>query len=76
MSDDPWPAPNLADLAAATPEETAEALSYAPRCDECGPYRGGWSFAAGLAADCLTDPLPRSGFVIIYARSSRRHNAG
>ena len=77
MSDDPPPAPNSTDLAAATPEEIAEALSYALRYDERGkPRRGGWDFAAGLAADRLTEHLRRSGFVIMRARSSRSHSAG
>ena len=77
MSDDPPPAPNPADLAAATPEEIAEALSYALRYDERGkPRRGGWDFAAGLAADRLTEHLRQSGFVILRARSSRSHSAG
>jgi hypothetical protein len=43
MSDAFKPDPDLRDLAAASPEEIAEALSYALRYDERGkPRRGGW----------------------------------
>jgi hypothetical protein len=77
MTDEPLLTPNLADLAAASPEEIAEALSYALRYDERGkPRRGGWDFAAGLAAERLTDHLRRSGFVVMRARSGRPHSAG
>jgi hypothetical protein len=68
---------NLRDLAAATSEEIAEALSYALRYDERGkPRRGGWDFAAGLAAERLTEHLRRSGFIIMRARPGRPHSAG
>src|SRR5428012_10892 len=52
MPDEPRSEPPIADLAAATPEEIAEALSYALRFDERGePRRGGEipAAAAGLA---------------------------
>ena len=76
MAHDTQPAPNLTNLDAATPEEIAEALSYALRHDEHGkPRRGGWDFAAGLAADRLTEHLRRLGFIIMRARPSRRHSA-
>ena len=76
MSNDTQPAPNLADLTAATLEEIAEALSYALRHDERGKlHRGAWDFAAGLAANRLTDHLRQSGFVIMRARPSRKHSA-
>ena len=76
MAHDNHPAPNLTGLEAVTPEEIAEALSYALRHDERGkPRRGGWDFAAGLAADRLTEHLRRSGFVIMRARPSRKHSA-
>jgi hypothetical protein len=69
--------PPIADLAAATPEEIAEALSSALRFDERGkPRRGGWDFTAGLAAERLTDHLRRSGFIIMRARPTRPHSAG
>lgn len=65
------------DLAAATSEEVAEALSYALRYDERGkPRRGGWDFAAGLAAEYLAEHLRRSGFVIMRSRAGRPHGAG
>ncbi len=77
MPDEPQPDPNPADLTAATPEEIAEALSYALRYDERGkPRRGGWDFAAGLAAERLTDHLRRSGFVVMRTRPTRQHSAG
>jgi hypothetical protein len=79
MTEDLIPPPNLTDLAAATPEEIAEALLYALRYDERGkPRRGGWDFAAGLAAERLTDHLRRSGFVVMRARQcqARRGTRG
>ena len=78
MSEEPAPPPPiLADLAAATPEEIAEALSYALRYDERGkPRRGGWEFASALAAERLAEHLRRSGFVIMRSRPGRPHSAG
>ena len=64
-------------LSAATLEEVSEALSYALRYDERGkPRRGGWDFAAGLAAERLVEHLKRSGSVVMKARPSRPHSAG
>jgi hypothetical protein len=69
--------PDPRDLAAATPEEIAEVLSYALRSDERGKaLRGGWDFAAGLAAERLTEHLRWSAFVVMRARPARPHNAG
>ena len=77
MPEEPNAPPALTDLATATPEEIAEALSYALRFDERGkPRRGGWDFAAGLAAERLADHLRRSGFIIMRARPGRPHSAG
>ncbi len=77
MTEEPVSTPALTDLAAATSEEIAEALSYALRYDERGkPRKGGWDFAAGLAAERLTDHLRRSGFVVMRARPGRPHSAG
>ena len=77
MPNEPPPEPTIADPAAVTPEEIAEALSYALRFDERGkPRRGGWDFAAGLAAERLVDHLRRSGFIIMRARAGRPHSAG
>ena len=75
MTDEPKPTP--LDLAVALPEEVAEALSYALRYNERGkPRRGGWEFAAGIAAERLTEHLWHSGFVILKAPPSRPHSAG
>jgi hypothetical protein len=77
MSEHPPTPPALTDLAAATPEEIADALSYALRYDERGkPRKGGWDFAAGLAAERLTEHLRRSGFVVMRSRLGRPHSAG
>jgi hypothetical protein len=76
MPDELQTDPTRADLAAATPEEIAEALSYALRFDRGKPRRGGWDFAAGLAAERLADHLRRSGFIIMRARPTRPHSAG
>src|SRR6202012_626979 len=60
MPDKPPPEPTIADLAAAAPEEIAEALSYALRFDERGkPRKSGWDFAAGVAAERLADRAHR-----------------
>jgi hypothetical protein len=68
MSDEHPPEPPVADLAAATPEEIAEVLSYALRFDERGkPRRGGWDLTAALAAERLTDHLRRSGLQTMLA---------
>ena len=77
MADEPPFQPDPSTLAAASPEEIAEVLSYALRYDERGkPRRGGWDFAAGLAADRLVEHMRRSGLVIMRTRSSRPHSAG
>jgi hypothetical protein len=77
MATDPSPDPIPLDLTAASPEEIAEAISYALRFDERGkPRRGGWDFAAGLAAERLTEHLRRSGFHIMRAKPGRPHSAG
>ncbi|MCB8877411.1 hypothetical protein [Acidisoma silvae] len=77
MADDPPSPPDLAELTAATAEEIAEALSYALRYDERGkPRKGGWDFAAKLAADRLAEHLRRSGLIVMRARPGRPHSAG
>lgn len=64
MSDEPRPEIGRTDLTAATPEEIAEALSYALRYDERGkPRRGGSELTAGIAAEHLVEHLRRAGFV-------------
>ena len=77
MTEEPASPPAVIDLTAATPEEIAEALSYALRYDERGkPRKGGWDFAAMLAAEQLTGHLHRSGFVVMRTRPGRPHSAG
>jgi hypothetical protein len=77
MPDEPLSHPDPRDLAAATPEEIAEVLPYALRYDERGKARRGrWDFAAGLAAERLTEHLRWSGFVVMRACPARPHNAG
>ena len=68
MTDEPAPDPIPPNVGIASPEEIVEALSYALRYDERGkPQRGGWEFAAGIAAERLAEHLRRSGFVIMKA---------
>jgi hypothetical protein len=77
MADDPTSPLNPADLTAATPEEIADALSYALRYDERGkPRKGGWDFVAGLAAERLAEHLRRSGLIVMRARPGRPHSTG
>ena len=77
MTDPHTPAPDRTDLTAASPEEIAEALSYALRYDERGkPRRGGGEFAAGIAAERLAEHLHRAGFVVMKARGARPHSTG
>lgn len=77
MADDPLSPVQITDLAAASPEELAEAISYALRFDERGkPRKGGWDFAAGLAADRLVEHLRRSGFILFRTKPGRPHSAG
>ncbi len=67
---------NTTDLALATQQEVAEALSYALRYDDRGkPRRGGLDILANLAADRLTEHLRQSGFVIMRTRTGRPHTA-
>ncbi len=77
MPDDHQPDPDAADLTAATAEEIAAVLSYALRYDERGkPRRSCWDFAAGMAAERLTEHLRRSGYIVMRARPGRPHSAG
>ena len=77
MPDPRTPNPDRTDLTAASPEEIAEALSYALRYDERGkPRRGGGEFAAGIAAERLVEHLRRAGYVVMKARGARPHSAG
>ena len=77
MPDPRTPDLDRTDLTAASPEEIAEALSYALRYDERGkPRRGGGEFAAGIAAERLAEHLRRAGYVVMKARGARPHSAG
>ncbi len=65
------------DLTAAFPEDIAEALSYALCHDERGkPRRRGGRFAAGIAAERLTEHLRRAGTIVMKARGARPHSTG
>ena len=75
MTDEPASEPNATDLAVASPEEIAEALSYALRYDERGkPRRGGGDLTAGIAAERLAEHLRRAGFVVMKVRPARPHS--
>lgn len=77
MTNDECPPSPLSECTVASPEEVAAALTYALRFDERGkPRKGGWDFAAGLAAEALLKHLERSGFVIAQRRPMRPHSAG
>jgi hypothetical protein len=77
MPDPRKPDPDRTDLTAASPQEIAEALSYALRYDERGKLRrGGGEFAAGIAAERLAEHLRRAGYVVMKARGARPHSTG
>ena len=53
------------------------ALAYALRHDERGrPRKGGWDFAAELAAEHLAGHLRRANFVVLRRRPGVPHRAG
>jgi hypothetical protein len=53
------------------------ALAYALRHDERGkPRKGGWDFAAELAAEHLAGHLRRANFVLSRRRPGTPHRAG
>jgi hypothetical protein len=71
------PAPLPPGLFEASPQELAEALSYALRYDERGkPRRSGGEMVASLAAEHLTEHLQRAGFVLLRRAPGRPHSAG
>jgi hypothetical protein len=71
------PAPLPPGLSEVSPQELADALSYALRYDERGkPRRSGGEMVASLAAEHLTEHLQRAGFVLLRRRPGRPHSAG
>jgi hypothetical protein len=53
------------------------ALSYALRYDARGkPRKGGWDFAADLAAEWIAEHLRRSNFVVLKRPPGAPHSAG
>jgi hypothetical protein len=77
MPDEPLSHPDPRALAAATPEEIAEVLSYVLRYDLRGKARRGrWDFAAELAAERLAEHVRRSGFVQAMNRRMRKIRVG
>jgi hypothetical protein len=73
----PTEPPPAADLAAATPDELIEALSYALRYDARGkPRPSGGQMVASLAAERLAEHLAMAGFVLMRRRPAPPHSAG
>jgi hypothetical protein len=69
--------PPDAELSAATPDETIEALSYALRFDARGkPRPSGGQMVASLAAERLAEHLALAGFVLMRRRPAPPHSAG
>jgi hypothetical protein len=57
--------------------DLVQALAYALRYDERGrPRKGGWDFAAELAAEHLAGHLRRANFVVLRRRPGPPHRAG
>jgi hypothetical protein len=57
--------------------DLVQALAYALRHDERGrPRKGGWDFAAELAAEHLAGHLRRANFVVTRRRPGAPHRAG
>ncbi len=53
------------------------ALAYALRFDAQGkPRKGGWDFAADLAAEWIAEHLRRSNFVVLRRPPGTPHSAG
>ena len=65
------------DLKETDDADLVAALTYALRYDARGkPRRGGWDFAADLAAEWLAEHLRRSNFVVTRRRPGAPHRAG
>ena len=63
--------------AEANDADLVAALAYALRHDERGkPRKGGWDFAAELAAEHLAGHLRRANFVVSRRRPGTPHRAG
>ena len=63
---------NEADVA-----DLVAALTYALRFDARGrPRKGGWDFAADLAAEWIAEHLKRSNFVVLKRPPGAPHRAG
>lgn len=57
--------------------DLVQALAYALRHDERGrPRKGGWDYAAELAAEHLASHLRRANFVVSRRRPGTPHRAG
>ncbi len=57
--------------------DLVQALAYALRFDARGkPRKGGWDFAADLAAEWIAEHLCRSNFVVLKRPPGAPHSAG
>ena len=74
---DPTPEQRQSGLGEADDADLVQALAYALRHDERGrPRKGGWDFAADLAAEHLAEHLRRANFVVLRRRPGPPHRAG
>ena len=75
---DPTPEQPQSGLGEADDADLVQALAYALRHDERGrPRKGGWDFAAELAAEHLAGHLRRANFVVLRRRRpGPPHRAG
>ncbi len=74
---DPTPEQRQSGLGEADDADLVQALAYALRHDERGrPRKGGWDFAAELAAEHLAGHLRRANFVVLRRRPGPPHRAG
>ena len=74
---DSMPEQRQSGLGEADDADLVQALAYALRHDERGrPRKGGWDFAAELAAEHLAAHLRRANFVVTRRRPGPPHRAG
>lgn len=74
---DAVPEQRCSDPREADDPDLVAALAYALRHDERGrPRKGGWDFAAELAAEHLAGHLRRANFVVSRRRPGTPHRAG